>query len=178
MCWTVTIMNIEKFLRFSCFLSSGFRFSQPEQFPESNFDDKVVCPRCSEESRAREPERKIFPFSLRLADPNFSAPITNVTVPTGREAALTCVVHDLFSYKVSADAPVTGHIIALFNLRQVAWLKVDTQTILTIQSQVITKNRRIGITNTESRIWQLHIKDVKISDQGLYMVGLRLGSFE
>lgn len=35
------------------------------------------------------------------ADPNFSAPISNVTVPVGREAILTCVVQDLVSYKVS-----------------------------------------------------------------------------
>lgn len=34
------------------------------------------------------------------ADPNFSAPITNVTVPVGREATLTCAVHDLVPYKV------------------------------------------------------------------------------
>lgn len=53
---------------------------------------------------------------------------------------------------------------------KVAWLRVDTQTILTIQNQVITKNQRIGITNTENRIWQLHIKDVKESDHGAYMV--------
>lgn len=51
-----------------------------------------------------------------------------------------------------------------------AWLRVDTQTILTIQNHVITKNHRISITHTENRIWQLRIRDVKESDQGWYMV--------
>lgn len=40
--------------------------------------------------------------SAATADPNFSAPISNITVPVGREAILTCIVQDLVSYKVSA----------------------------------------------------------------------------
>jgi Immunoglobulin I-set domain len=52
---------------------------------------------------------------------------------------------------------------------QVAWLRVDTQTILTIGSQIITKNHRIAISNTEKKIWQLRIREVKESDKGYYM---------
>ncbi|KAL9925864.1 dpr-interacting protein iota [Glossina fuscipes fuscipes] len=52
---------------------------------------------------------------------------------------------------------------------QIAWLRVDTQTILTIHNQVITKNQRITLTHTEHRIWQLRIRDVKESDHGWYM---------
>ncbi|KAG4066651.1 hypothetical protein HA402_007287 [Bradysia odoriphaga] len=85
-----------------------------------------------------------------LGDPNFSSPISNVTVPVGREAVLTCIVHDLVAFKV-------------------AFLRVDTQTILTIQNHVITKNHRIGITHSDNRIWQLRIRDVKESDRGFYM---------
>jgi hypothetical protein len=51
----------------------------------------------------------------------------------------------------------------------VAFLKVDSQTILTIQNHVITKNHRISITNTEKKIWQLKIREVKTSDRGWYM---------
>ncbi|XP_058821095.1 neurotrimin-like [Topomyia yanbarensis] len=83
-------------------------------------------------------------------DPKFSAPISNVTVPVGREGVMTCTVHDLHKYKV-------------------AWLRVDTQTILTIETLVITKSERISITHTEQRIWQLRIKDIKESDKGWYM---------
>ncbi|EDV99481.1 GH13004 [Drosophila grimshawi] len=88
--------------------------------------------------------------SQNQADPKFSGPISNVTVPVGRDALLTCIVHDLVSYKV-------------------AWLRVDTQTILSIQNHVITKNHRIAITHTEHRIWQLRIRDVHESDRGWYM---------
>ncbi|BFF95124.1 neurotrimin [Drosophila madeirensis] len=87
---------------------------------------------------------------LNNSDPKFSGPINNVTVPVGRDAMLTCVVHELVSFKV-------------------AWLRVDTQTILSIQNHVITKNHRIAISHTEHRIWQLKIRDVQESDRGWYM---------
>ncbi|KAJ8674631.1 hypothetical protein QAD02_010417, partial [Eretmocerus hayati] len=51
----------------------------------------------------------------------------------------------------------------------VAWLRVDTQTILTIANHVITKNHRIGVTHSELRTWYLHIKEVKETDRGWYM---------
>ncbi|KFB48117.1 AGAP010221-PA-like protein [Anopheles sinensis] len=85
-----------------------------------------------------------------ITDPKFSIPIANVTAAVGRDATLTCVVHDLGSYKV-------------------AWLRVDTQTILTIQNHVITKNKRIAITYTEKKTWQLRIKDIRETDRGWYM---------
>ena len=50
-----------------------------------------------------------------------------------------------------------------------AWLRVDTQTILTIQSHVITKNHRIGVTHSEHKTWFLHIREVKATDKGWYM---------
>uniref|UniRef100_T1GK53 Immunoglobulin V-set domain-containing protein n=1 Tax=Megaselia scalaris TaxID=36166 RepID=T1GK53_MEGSC len=53
--------------------------------------------------------------------------------------------------------------------KAVAWLRVDTQTILTIQNHVITKNQRVGITYAEHKTWQLKIKDIKESDRGWYM---------
>ncbi|XP_076754011.1 neurotrimin [Xylocopa sonorina] len=85
-----------------------------------------------------------------LVDPNFKEPITNVTAPVGREAILSCVVQDLAGYKV-------------------AWLRVDTQTILTIASHVITKNHRIAVSHSDHRTWFLHIREVKESDRGWYM---------
>ncbi|XP_060524386.1 neurotrimin-like isoform X2 [Cylas formicarius] len=85
-----------------------------------------------------------------LESPNFSQPIRNITVPVGREAVLECAVQNLNPYKV-------------------AWLRVDTQTILTIHSHVITKNHRIGVTHSELKTWYLHIKDVRHSDKGWYM---------
>ncbi|KAJ6648330.1 Lachesin [Pseudolycoriella hygida] len=54
-------------------------------------------------------------------------------------------------------------------LYKIAWLRVDTQTILTIQNHVITKNHRMVITHAEKRAWILKIRDVKESDMGWYM---------
>ncbi|KDR17303.1 hypothetical protein L798_08502, partial [Zootermopsis nevadensis] len=56
-----------------------------------------------------------------------------------------------------------------FHLFQVAWLRGDTQTILTIASHVITKNHRIGVTHSDHRTWFLHIREMKESDRGWYM---------
>ncbi|CAD6996651.1 unnamed protein product [Ceratitis capitata] len=95
-------------------------------------------------------EKKLKIFKTRNTDPKFSGPISNVTTPVGRDATLTCIVHDLMSFKL-------------------AWLRVDTQTILSIQNHVITKSHRIGISHTEHRIWQLRIRDVRESDRGWYM---------
>ncbi|KAL1508973.1 hypothetical protein ABEB36_003784 [Hypothenemus hampei] len=73
-----------------------------------------------------------------------------MTVPLGREAVLECSIDNLSAFKV-------------------AWLRVDTQTILTIHNHVITKNHRISVTHTEHRNWYLHIRDVRESDMGWYM---------
>ncbi|XP_042870202.1 lachesin-like [Penaeus japonicus] len=52
---------------------------------------------------------------------------------------------------------------------QVGWLKVETQTILSLQKRVVTHNTRISVTHDEHRTWNLHIKQVKESDRGCYM---------
>ena len=68
----------------------------------------------------------------------------------GREAVLTCHVTHLGSYKV-------------------AWVRVDTQTILTIHNSIITRNQRVSLSHREHKEWKLHIADVKEEDRGWYM---------
>ena len=46
---------------------------------------------------------------------------------------------------------------------------MDTQTILTIATHVITKNHRIGVSHSDHRTWYLQIRDVRESDRGWYM---------
>ncbi|XP_051175236.1 lachesin-like [Leptopilina boulardi] len=82
--------------------------------------------------------------------PRFGKPLNNLTVSVGREAIFECIVENLGPYKV-------------------AWLRVDTQTILTIATHVITKNHRIVVTHSGHRTWSLHIKDTKETDRGWYM---------
>lgn len=52
---------------------------------------------------------------------------------------------------------------------QVAWVRVDTQTILSIHHNVITQNSRISLTYNDHRSWFLHIREVEESDRGWYM---------
>jgi hypothetical protein len=52
---------------------------------------------------------------------------------------------------------------------QVAWVRVDTQTILSIHHNVITQNPRIVLTHNDHRSWYLHIREVEESDRGWYM---------
>ncbi|XP_011341011.1 neurotrimin isoform X2 [Ooceraea biroi] len=88
--------------------------------------------------------------SLESDKPQFAEEIQNVTVSVGRDALLACVVDNLRGYKV-------------------AWVRVDTQTILSIHHNVITQNPRITLSYNDHRSWYLHIKDVQEVDRGWYM---------
>ncbi|KAG7211712.1 hypothetical protein KM043_010959 [Ampulex compressa] len=91
-----------------------------------------------------------YPVSEQVNLPRFGKPLNNLTISVGREAIFTCIVENLGPYKV-------------------AWLRVDTQTILTIASHVITKNHRIAVTHSGHRTWSLHIRDTRETDRGWYM---------
>ncbi|CAB0008084.1 unnamed protein product [Nesidiocoris tenuis] len=67
------------------------------------------------------------------------------------------------------DEKSLAHFIKDIAIPFVAWLRVDTQTILTIHGHVITKNHRIGVTHSDRRSWCLHIKEIRESDRGWYM---------
>ncbi|XP_065567322.1 lachesin-like isoform X3 [Artemia franciscana] len=82
--------------------------------------------------------------------PEFVEDPQNVSVILGREGTLDCKVRHAGSYKV-------------------AWLRVDTQTILTIADSVITRNSRIQVSHDEEQTWTLRIKEVKQRDAGTYM---------
>ncbi|XP_076304917.1 lachesin-like [Tachypleus tridentatus] len=84
------------------------------------------------------------------SEPVFSEPVHNITVAVGRTASLKCVVEDLGLYRV-------------------AWLRVESKTILTIHHHVITRNYRIDLSHSDHRNWVLHIKNVQESDRGGYM---------
>ena len=52
---------------------------------------------------------------------------------------------------------------------QVAWIRVDTQTILSMNELVVSRNPRFAVSQTEGKEWHLYIKSVKPSDQAGYM---------
>merc|ERR1719300_594641 len=82
--------------------------------------------------------------------PYFPSIVENVTVSFGRKAILKCEVENLRNYKV-------------------AWVRVDTQTILTIHDNVITRNPRISLSRPGENKWYLHMNSVQESDRGWYM---------
>ncbi|XP_042228268.1 lachesin-like isoform X2 [Homarus americanus] len=82
--------------------------------------------------------------------PKFVENVPNITVTVGRDALLPCTVEQLKGFKV-------------------AWVQVDTQTILTIHKQVITRNPRIALLHNDHRTWHLKIKNVREIDRGWYM---------
>ncbi|XP_067127907.1 neurotrimin-like [Centruroides vittatus] len=83
-------------------------------------------------------------------EPEFSQEIPNVTVAVGRDAKLPCHVDNLGTYRV-------------------AWLRVESKTVLTIHRHVITRNYRINLTQRDHKLWILHINNVRESDRGGYM---------
>ncbi|XP_063879732.1 lachesin-like isoform X3 [Scylla paramamosain] len=85
-----------------------------------------------------------------LPGPRFVGQIENVTVAAGRNAVLTCTVEHLRGYKV-------------------AWVQVETQTILTIHTSVITRNPRVGLSHEGHNVFRLHLKEVTEADRGYYM---------
>ncbi|KAK2583266.1 hypothetical protein KPH14_009276 [Odynerus spinipes] len=82
--------------------------------------------------------------------PKFAREIQNKTVSIGHDALLECIVDNLQHYKV-------------------AWVRVDTQTILSIHQNVITQNPRISLSYNDHRTWSLQIRNTQESDRGWYM---------
>ncbi|KAG1687906.1 Lachesin [Nymphon striatum] len=87
--------------------------------------------------------RRLFDYQHQypIYKPKIVSEIQNVTVTAGRDAILTCAVDNLGSYNI-------------------AWIKVDTQTILTVQIKVITHDSRFRITQNNYHTWFLHIDKV------------------
>ncbi|CAG9581300.1 unnamed protein product [Danaus chrysippus] len=82
--------------------------------------------------------------------PKFAEPITNLTVPVGRDATFRCLVHNLGGYRVG-------------------WVKADTKAIQAIHDHVITNNPRVGVSHNGQTVWNLHIRNVQEYDRGHYM---------
>lgn len=80
--------------------------------------------------------------------PEFLEPIGNHTVPVGKDVQLACKVDKLGHYRI-------------------AWLRVEDKGILTIHNNIITRNYRIGLINSdiEGSNSILTIKNVQASDK-------------
>ncbi|XP_049940869.1 lachesin-like [Schistocerca serialis cubense] len=89
------------------------------------------------------------PPRLVPPEPEFVAPVGNLTAPVGKEVILSCVVDHLGKYKVG-------------------WLRSEDQTVLTMHDKVVTHNSRVGVSHDQLRTWRLHVRQLKESDRGCY----------
>lgn len=48
-------------------------------------------------------------------------------------------------------------------------MKTDTQTLLSIEDTMISRNYRLRVSNSDANTWFLHIDQAKLSDRGYYM---------
>lgn len=53
-------------------------------------------------------------------------------------------------------------------LQKVSWYRLDSQQVLTIKDQVVTKNPRIKVKQ-DDQSWLLFIKNVTLEDNGYYL---------
>ena len=66
-----------------------------------------------------------------------------------------------------------------FNSQIVAWIRLSTQTILTMNSNMITKNHRFSVHSVSSDAgeeWVLTVRDVRATDRGWYMCQVNTGN--
>ncbi|XP_044012516.1 lachesin-like [Aphidius gifuensis] len=109
--------------------------------------------------------------------PSFVQPVGNQTAAIGREAVFSCYVRNIGKYKVG-------------------WLKTSDQTVLSLNTKIVTHNTRIAVSYetggcsslpsipmgihsvtgnnqvTDEGVnctWRLHIRHLKESDRGCYM---------
>ncbi|XP_072157990.1 lachesin isoform X2 [Bemisia tabaci] len=83
-------------------------------------------------------------------EPEFLAPLENLTVTQGRDVTFTCIVNHLGQYKV-------------------AWIKSDSKAILAIHTHLVAHNTRLSVTHNGHNTWKLSISNVQSNDSGTYM---------
>lgn len=124
--------------------------SQSKDEPYVWQQDQHIVGRQHHRRQTDQPDNSVSVLSDESLLPFFPSFVDNVTVSHGRKAVLKCEVQNLRNYKV-------------------AWVRVDTQTILTIHNNVITRNPRISLSRPGENLWYLHINNVQETDRGWYM---------
>ncbi|XP_069168921.1 lachesin-like isoform X2 [Procambarus clarkii] len=82
--------------------------------------------------------------------PTFTESVANQTVVVGRDGSLRCSVENLGNYKI-------------------AWMKADTQTLLSVSNTMISRNYRIRASHSDNSTWFLHLDSVSLTDRGYYL---------
>ncbi|XP_054159682.1 lachesin-like [Oppia nitens] len=83
--------------------------------------------------------------------PYFADQLNNITVPVGRDATFTCIVHNLKKeYKV-------------------VWFHKDRHILLAINDVVIYRSGRLSVSTHAANTFNLQIRDIREEDSGEYM---------
>ncbi|GBP81835.1 Lachesin [Eumeta japonica] len=69
----------------------------------------------------------------------------------------------------STALPTISAMVQFTVASKVAWLRVDTQTVLTLGPHVITKNHRVVVSRRDAQSWALSVRAARPSDAGRYM---------
>ncbi|XP_047118293.1 lachesin-like [Schistocerca piceifrons] len=105
---------------------------------------------CVRSKSSRKPPFFILRDVGAAFQPEFAAPLANLTVAVGRDATFTCQVRHLGGYRVG-------------------WVKADTKAIQAIHDHVITHNPRVSVSHDDHSTWNLHLRNVQEEDRGQYM---------
>lgn len=46
------------------------------------------------------------------------------------------------------------------------WIRAEDQTILTLDTKVVTHNGRVSVTHDGAQTWNLHIRHIRETDRG------------
>ncbi|EDS37883.1 conserved hypothetical protein [Culex quinquefasciatus] len=103
--------------------------------------------------------------SQQEAQPEFLAPLDNLTVTQGRDVSFTCVVNNLGQYRTFAQTMILSRYVYV----KVAWIKSDSKAILAIHTHMVAVNPRLSVTHNGHNTWKLHISHVQLNDSGSYM---------
>lgn len=100
--------------------------------------------------KVRAPWEKVAVNPTAPPRPHFTEEVANVTVVVGRDETMRCSVKNLGNH-------------------QIAWMKADTQTLLSISNTMISRNYRIRVYHSDNSTWFLHLDNVSLSDRGYYL---------
>jgi hypothetical protein len=101
----------------------------------------------------------------------------NVSVALGQNAEFTCKVNRLTSKSQHLQVWLWRDLKAQIKcqrlekvpfLMQLVWIKLDTQTILAIEKQLVQNNPRISVTQQDRTEFSLRIQNVQPDDAGVY----------
>ncbi|CAG0894475.1 unnamed protein product [Darwinula stevensoni] len=100
---------------------------------------------------------------------NFSSEARSLAQTDGREPTIRRLKTRNDTLLSTRNATGTLNAKCIGELRQVAWMYLERQMILSMHRHMITRISRFSVSHDNYRTWRLHISDVRREDEGTYM---------